>query len=268
MTDDLVPLLVPDPGNENLRFGQAGLVAWNPATFENTVLFKGVALHNLPVAAGVDGLTWQPGDQLILHGYAPNGGLGSWWIAQRVIIPGRDAAAKTLSFLRTSLAAEVVDDLVAQLLVSPAGQDLAAFVLGQRVHSASVFSPGTRNNTSYGNLTGGGPGPTLTGVQISEAGRAIAICTAQCTVADNAGRSGYMSVAVSGASTVPANDGWAYVADIGGTTDGQTISPRAGSLHLFTDLNPGAHTFTSQYRTLTTGGSVTWLNRNLTVIAF
>src|SRR5690554_1303503 len=273
--ESLQPLLTWRPGDpgprpgfggrgEDLRYMQGTVVAWDPDTAENVVRIRGTDHTNVPlIDLGIGQRSIQAGDQVAIMSWSPNGGTAAYFIMGRLVVPGTTAAARSADALST-----MASDVTQQLLTSPAGQDLAAFVIGQRMRSADVFTPGTRNNTSYGNLTGGGTGPVVPDVPISEAGIAIVALTAQVQVQDNAGRSGYMSVEVSGASSVAANDGWAMIADIGGTTGGQNISPRTTAIHRFTGLNPGNHTFTGRYRTLTTGGNVTWLNRNVTVWAY
>src|SRR5690554_7513479 len=72
LMDDLSRLLVqqPQPG---ARFGQGTLRAWNPATFEHVIEWRGLRITDATILAGVDALTWQPGDQVLLLGADQSG---------------------------------------------------------------------------------------------------------------------------------------------------------------------------------------------------
>lgn len=85
---DISPLLVPPPTTMGLRFGQATVLEWDNNTFENTVEFRGVTLENVPVLSSVVALTLQPGDIVGLLGWSPTGGMGSWWIIGKLVLPG------------------------------------------------------------------------------------------------------------------------------------------------------------------------------------
>ena len=153
--------------------------------------------------------------------------------------------------------------------VNPAnGQLVSLSTLAFGLRSVTANGIGTRNNTGYGALSGLA-GPVVPDVPIGPSGRALVILTAQVTVTDNTGRSGFMSVAVSGATTINPNDGWAHKVDIGGTTGGQNMSPDNSRLHLFDGvLNEGLNTFTARYRTITATGNVTWSGPNITVLPY
>jgi hypothetical protein len=69
---------------------------------------------------------------------------------------------------------------------------------------------------------------------------------------------GNMSVAVSGASTVAANDQWCI-------REGGDLSRRFGSSTLFTGLTAGSNTFTAKFR-VSNGASFTFFNREIIVI--
>lgn len=72
-TDDLAPLLSRhDPSRAD--YGQGVLTAWNPVTFENTVRWQEVVLSNTIIAPGVDALSFQPGDPVLLQILKPPGG--------------------------------------------------------------------------------------------------------------------------------------------------------------------------------------------------
>jgi hypothetical protein len=74
------------------------------------------------------------------------------------------------------------------------------------------------------------------------------------------GNTGYMSVAVSGASTVAASDNWAISYKSQAASDGVGISVA----HRFTGLTAGSNTFTAKYRT--TAGTESFQWRDIIVI--
>lgn len=77
---------------EHTGYGQGILLSFDPNTFENTVDFRGATLTNLPVAVGIEALTFRPGDSVLLMKWTPTGGgLSSYWIAGRPIVPGAGA---------------------------------------------------------------------------------------------------------------------------------------------------------------------------------
>ena len=66
-SDDLTPLLSdPGPTDGAMRYGQGVIVAWDPNTFANTILWRGTTLTDLPVMSAVDALTYQVGDTVTL----------------------------------------------------------------------------------------------------------------------------------------------------------------------------------------------------------
>jgi hypothetical protein len=84
---DLTPLLRADPASA-VRFGQGRVLAWDSAARTNTVEWRGVHLHNLPVIASTTSMSLGTGDLVALLGWAPAQGPGTWWILGRVIPPG------------------------------------------------------------------------------------------------------------------------------------------------------------------------------------
>jgi hypothetical protein len=249
-TDDLATLLVPRQ-QEHTGYGQGIIRGWNPETFENQVEFRGAILTNLPVMSGTEALTYQPGDVVLLMRWTPTGGgLSSYWIAGRPIVPGGGRAKQVVSWMRGSLASAI-----------------SAEVLADRVQSISDGGIGTRNDIAYGDLSGADVGPVVTDVEISEAGAAIVFVSAECIVNISAGRTGFMSYDVSGPTSRAANDAWAYTNSISGDPSLSVIPGiGAGRLSVQKGLEPGTYSFTCRYRTVDTGGNVQWLGRNLTVI--
>lgn len=273
---DIAPLLVPPPTSA-VKFGQGTIISWNPETFANQVNWRGIPLRNLPVLAGTDALTFREGDTVGLLGWDAGGqsGAGSWWIIGRLIAPGAGAGAQVIDFMRTELVESLVDDIVANLLTSPAGQELAAFVLSQRVHVASAEPQVVTTSNTYQTLAGG---PSISGVPISASGTAVVFSSATIqawydNIPSTTLRGGYMSFAVSGATSVAA-------VDANSVTNRNSVSvamtatqviiqttPRASSVAVITGLNEGNHTFTAQYRKEPINDDASFSNRSLAVIA-
>jgi hypothetical protein len=121
--------------------------------------------------------------------------------------------------------------------------------------SANVATNESTSSSTYTALATAGPSVTIeTGT------KALVILTAYMSPATQFSR-GYMSVAVSGATTLAASDNFAvtFEAPNAGGADRQT------AVALIDTLTAGVNTFTSQYR-VAGGGSCSYQNRNLTVI--
>lgn len=229
-TDDLTSLLVPPPPNAGLRFGQGTITAWNPDTFENKVLWRGVTLTNVPILSTVEALTYAPGDVVGLLGWAPGGGAGSWWITGRIITPGPGAAAKAIQFFQTTLAREISSEIFAD-----------------RIKSDVIAANESTTSEAFTDLATVGPQVT---VEISEVGLAIVMLSAR--IGNNVAGGdpdirGFMDFEVTGATSRAAvfdtSLGLIVVADA--STTGHAI--RAGVQSPVT-VNPGTNTFTAKYR--------------------
>lgn len=124
--------------------------------------------------------------------------------------------------------------------------------------AAQVGAAETTTSTSYTSTLSGGAGtlgPTLTlttGVR-----SLIAFHTRQSTSVG--GTNVWTSVAISGATTIAANDNWAMSYDLTG-------QHYFGITYLEKNLTAGSNTFTMQYRV--TGGTGTFANRRLNVVPF
>lgn len=128
-------------------------------------------------------------------------------------------------------------------------------IVNRLAQTAGILTSQSRSSSSYGNLSTVGPSVTATT-------GANALVLFACNVDNNSTNSSYMSVAVSGATTIAATDDYAVrwrPHDSGGNFSG-------GTHKLFTTLTPGSNTFTAQYRV--NGGTGTWDNRYVTVIPF
>src|SRR5690554_7489000 len=120
-SDDLASVII-RPDLEFAGWGQGVIEFWDPDTFENRVQYRGSQHENLPVASGVEALTYQPGDVVMLSRWQPTGGGATTLrseIGGRVIVPGTGAAQKAIAFMQSSLA-----------------KSLSARVFAERVHSS------------------------------------------------------------------------------------------------------------------------------------
>jgi hypothetical protein len=133
-----------------------------------------------------------------------------------------------------------------QLLVSTGANALAA-----RTPSANVVTTSdTTVSTTYAAMASTGPSVTVTtGTQ------AIVAFTARCS--NSGAGSTIASVAVSGASSVAANDNWC-LAVLGSNYVRATVN------HLFTGLTAGSNIFTMQYKV--GSGTGTFVFREMVVI--
>ena len=121
---------------------------------------------------------------------------------------------------------------------------------------ALVSTQQTTSSATYANLATTGPAVTVT---IGSSGMAL-VCPYAHIAGDTIGNQGYMSVEVSGATTVAAADSQAV-----GYQTSASSRQYAGAPLLFSNLNPGPNTFTSKYRRAG-AGSVFFANRRIAVI--
>lgn len=175
-------------------------------------------------------------------------------------------------FIREDLISPLVEQIVQELLVSPAGQELAAFVFAQRVHSAYIGTQQALGDTggSYVSLAGG---PSLSDVDVSEAGTMLIFIDTriQVGVFDLGESTGEVSPQITGASTVgPGALDRKELALLRGTNDFQTdVQTRSSTLFIATGLNAGTHSIEAQYRAQVSGGGndVLFDSRGIAVIA-
>jgi hypothetical protein len=272
-SDDLASVLGGGGGGPVGRT-QGIIQSFNPDTFENVVAFGGAQHQNLVVTNPVDALGYQPGDVVIVESWAPSGrGLASYAIAGRWLVPAGGRAAEAVGFLQTTVAKAIVDELVAQLLTSPAGVELAQFVNSQLIQIAVDAGQTTTSSTTFGD--GSAAGPQVTGVQVSATGRCLVLWGASADVGprtDGGQIGGNMSVAISGATTVAADITRTYQVSQSVTVTGASWSHRIGGRaltgHLFTGLNAGTHTISGKYASGVSGQSVAFANRLIIAIAY
>lgn len=129
--------------------------------------------------------------------------------------------------------------------------------IAERVPStATVATSQTTSSTSYVDLATVGPSVTVT-----TGTTAIVYWSVAMSHSSGSGEMS-VSVAVSGATTLAANDNWRLLES--GVTAGNTN--RGGQAHRFTGLTAGSNTFTLKYRT--TAATATFLDRDIIVLPF
>jgi len=128
----------------------------------------------------------------------------------------------------------------------------------QASSAAAVATAQSTTSTSYTDLSTVGPSVTLT-----TGTKALIIFAASCqTGGANIGRT-KMAVAISGATTVAAADANAIDLYFGVVA---TIQTRVGMAYLVTGLTAGSNTFTAKYSGEQSGVSITFANRQISVI--
>jgi hypothetical protein len=129
--------------------------------------------------------------------------------------------------------------------------------IAQRVPlAATIATSETTGATAYGNLATVGPQ-----VSVTTGTQALALWAAH-NGNNTSGQNNYMSVAVSGATTVAASDTWSGRYQ----SFGANARSRAAGFHWFTSLTAGSNVFTAQYRV--DAGTGLWTDRELLVIPF
>jgi hypothetical protein len=123
--------------------------------------------------------------------------------------------------------------------------------------SATVATSQTRASESYGDLSTTGPEVTLT-----TGTKALVIVTALMGNTTENGTIGYMSYAVSGATTISASDTVATSSRI--VTGSSTMVNRQSAASRLSTLTAGSNTFTAKYKT--SGSQVGFSNREIIVI--
>jgi hypothetical protein len=255
-TDDLAQIAVA-PRQEFAGLAEGIIRAWNPATFESVINVGGADLPNLPVASGVEALTYVTGDVVILSKWRPRSkrGIATYRVGMggRVIVPGSGASEKAIAWMRGALAKEI-----------------SAEVFAERVHEGFVEDSDTLSDQDT--FTDLDPaGPEITDVNITFG---VAIVWPSCSMAgslDTGPNSvgGYMGVEVSGATTIAADITKSFhLRQTNHNSDGinRTDGALAGST-LVLPCAPGLHTFKAVYRTLSgPTTTVSFSQRSLVVI--
>jgi hypothetical protein len=267
-TDDIAPLIVPT-GTAGTRYGLGEIIAWNPDTFENTILWNGLRLTNVRLLGGTDALSYAPGQTLMLMGIDSSGDAAftQWIILGRLFTPGTDNAEAIVDFMRGSLAREI-----------------SAEVFADRIHPAYDGANAQRTSETFGDPTNGAAaGPSVTGIDIVTGSALIMISAGiEFSTSNNAANAtprvaGVVGVEISGATSIAPNE------EVG--VSAQSIKSRSGAaitlvdgivnattvtaVYLQTGLNPGLHNFSLKYRKWAAGSDFVNVDqRSLTVIAF
>lgn len=139
-----------------------------------------------------------------------------------------------------------------------------------QIRSAAVNTAVNNVNVAQWNDLPGSPGPTLSNVYIGSSRRCLVLMT--CLM-DVSGVEGYMSVAISGASTIaPSGNTGLQTGFIGIPSGAPVVTAQSAANFVLTStdgLNSGFHTFTAKYGVFISGGTgVNFLRRSMTVIPF
>jgi hypothetical protein len=237
-SDDLVPVLGNKNSNSGLGFRQGVLLSWDSVTAANTVSVGGTVMTNLNILNPSEAQFLAPGDVVTIL----TGGI-SWGILGRLVIPGTPEAAAALAAFKTQ--------------------------------SNTVSSPQSTTSSSFVDLGTVGPSVTAT---IGPSGKAVLWMSAEVTCAAPTGggitsAQAQMAFVGSGANTIGTGANRAVNGQIlynssqsGGFDTAIQFTASMSSTYLLEGLTPGATTFTAKYRRASGTGTVTFDNRNITVI--
>ena len=262
--ESLQPLLTWRPGDpgprpgfggrgEDLRYMQGTVVRWDPETAENIVRIRGTDHTNVPlIDLGIGQRSIQAGDQVAIMSWSPNGGTAAYFVMGRLVVPGTTAAARSADALST-----MASDVTQEMLTSPAGQTLAAWVLAQRVRHGEGIGFVTVDTEDTWTAGTGGQVPTVSDVPVSSSGIALVWLAAHCEPWPDDGETGtaLMSFQVSGATSMPPDLGRSTGIGRRAVAAGDTVVPagRVGALIALTNLNEGLHTFAGRFRHSSSG---------------
>lgn len=222
-SSDLVPYLTPPDGRSGsggVGWAKGVIVSWNRLTAENTVLVRGAIVENLPILNTSEAAILQAGDVVGLLSFGP-----TWGILGRFTIPGTPEAVSGIE------------------------------AITNRITASRDGTSGTRNSTSFGDLSGTDVGPALE-VTVGPSGRVLAIwsCAMGFTGANQEDTGCDAGLALTGANVQSAATAYALGFNTQHPTapaTGAALSSeylQAANMHIYTGLNPGATTFTMKYR--------------------
>lgn len=241
-SSDLVPFLTaPPPSGKGVTFRQGVVISWDPDSAANVVQVGDSLLTNLPILNTSEASLLVPGDVV---GILVSG--STWAIMGRFTYPGTPEAVSSIQSITS------------------------------RIKASSDGSQGSRNSTSYGDLTGSGVGPAVT-IRIGSSGRALVFWAAEIgqTANYNELNTPHVGVEVSGASSVAPDNANALNVNLRHPATGflgEALSSfwiQCATFHLFTGLTPGDNTFTLKYRhdTMLPAGAVNFEAREIAVFA-
>lgn len=250
--NDLASLFANPPAGPSLnwRFRQGKILAWDPATLENTVAVGGSTLTDLPVLGVAETATLAVGDVVAVAVIGDEQShTRTFCIVGQMVIPNTAAAFSALSFLSS------------------------------RTFTASVAANQNTTSGSYGDLTT--VGPTVPNVPIGPSSRCLVTISAgiQITINVPAGvqvNGGDMSFQIldAGGNEVmaPASIPAARIGLVTSATVGLTIDDfvSVSQQYVITSaqgLTPGLHTFRAKYRSDDATLGAIFGNRTITVVA-
>lgn len=218
-SNDLVPLFA-ESGGPGVGMRQGVVVTFNNDTAENTVQVGNSLMTNLAILNSTEASLLAPGDVVTI---LTSG--GTWGILGRFTQPGTPEAVSAIESITN------------------------------RIQAAEDISSGTRNSTSWGDLTGVGVGPAVT-IRVGSSGRVLAFWSAEigqttvvgtATLQSQTKNTPHVGVQVSGANTIAPEAWHALNVNLESASSSQ-FWIQATAMHLYTGLNPGNTTFTMKYR--------------------
>lgn len=236
-SDDLVPLLKPDAGKP-VGFRQGVVVSWDQETAENTILVGGSLMENLPILNTSEAAILAEGNVVSILTAG-----STWGILGRFTIPGTAEAVSALSAIK--------------------------------VQSDSVNTPEATTSGSFTDLATPGPEVVAT---IGPTGRAVLILSAQITLTVPTGGGitsvqAQMSFIGTGANVFPtgtyqsmAGQLWYNSSQSGGFDTSIETKTHMSKTFLLEGLSPGSTTFTAKYRRASGAGTLSFDDRNMTVL--
>ncbi len=179
------------------------------------------------------------------------------WTAPRTWVTGEQVTA---ALLNTHLKDNMLE--TASAVVANAGEyvvaDAANSLVVRKAVTDVVATSEATTSTSYANLPTAGPSVST----VATLTEALVIVTARIET-DTGGSNGFMSFAISGATTVAANDAQSLSYESSNAGD----RCQAAFAYLVTGLTAGNNTFTTKYRTESAAES-TFIRRRITVIPY
>jgi hypothetical protein len=236
-SDDLVPLLSKSK-DKSAGFAQGEVIAWNPDTAANVILIRGTLFDDLPILNTSEASLLEPGAIVSVITWG-----SSYAILGRMVYPNTPEAVSSIQSITN------------------------------RIQAAEDFDGGTRNSTTWGDLTGAAIGPSVT-IRIGSSGRAQCFWTAEIGQADNyqIKNTPHVGVEVSQGGSVIYDpvDGYALNVNLeltNGTAAAFWI--QAGTQHIFSGIPAGLTTFTMKYRHdgMNPAGPSTFRTREIVVFA-
>jgi hypothetical protein len=243
-SDDLVPFLTSKPA-PGVGFRQGVIVAWDQDTAENTVLVGGTVMTDLPILNSTEASLLEPGDVVGVQTFG-----NTWAILGRFVFPGTPQAVSAIQSITN------------------------------RIQATEDVAGGTRNSTSFGDLTGADVGPSVT-VRIGSSGRALVFWSAEIGQTSpnqwSVRNTPHVGVEVTQGVTVihaasatnALNVALEYPASPAAGNAASTFWVQAAMMHVYPSIPVGDTTFTMKYKhdTITPAASSLFQAREIAVFA-